>query len=330
MKLATIAAAGTPHVGIVVDSDTAILDLQAADQALNGKVSSPFASMQGLIDSGPAGLEAVAGLVAQATGRIAPIPLAEATLLAPLPEPVQMRDALCFEQHCLQAFAKARELRASRSPDPAAAMKDMEARGVLSVPAEFYKIPIYYKQNRFSVAATNTDIIWPAYSEVMDYELEFAVIIGKRGIDIPRERALEHVFGYTIFNDLSARDTQFFEQAGGLGPAKGKDFKDGNVVGPWIVTADEIGDPYALEMVVRVNGEERGRGNSRSMHWRFEDVIARVSACEEIRAGEFIGSGTVGNGCGLEVSRFLEHGDVVELEVEKIGTLRNRILRHAA
>ncbi len=137
-----------------------------------------------------------------------------------------MRDALCFEQHCLQAFTKARELRASRAPDPAAAMKDMEARGVLSVPKEFYDIPIYYKQNRFSVAATNTDIVWPAYSEIMDYELEFAVFIGKGGIDIPRERALEHVFGYPIFNDPERSRHPVFRAGGGIGSCQGQGFQE--------------------------------------------------------------------------------------------------------
>ncbi len=326
MKLATVATLAGPSVCVVIDGRGA-LDLQVVTQTLTGAKDPVFATMLDLIRSGEAGLDRARALVARSEGRIEPAPLGEMTLLAPVPEPVQMRDALCFELHCLQAFKKARELRASQSPDPEAAMRDMEERGVLSVPREFYDIPVYYKQNRLSVCGPDYDVVWPSYSKTMDYELEFGLFIGKTGINISRDRALDHVFGYTIFNDFSARDAQFIEQGGNLGPAKGKDFKDGNAMGPWIVTADEIPDPYSLEMIVRVNGEERGRGNTGTMFWKFEDLIARVSDCEELRAGEFLGSGTVGNGCGLEVGRFLEHGDVVELEVERIGTLRNRVLR---
>ena len=117
------------------------------------------------------------------------------------------------------------------------------------------------------------------------------------------------------------------EMAGRLGPAKGKDFDTGNVLGPWIVTADELGDPYRLTMVARVNGEEWSRGSSGSMHHRFEDCVAFVSQNETLHAGEVLGSGTVGTGCGLELGRFLSPGDVVELEVERIGVLRNTVVR---
>ena len=113
---------------------------------------------------------------------------------------------------------------------------------------------------------------------------------------------------------------------GQLGPGKGKDFDLGNAMGPCLVTADELTDPYNLEMAVRVNGEEWGRGNSRDMHWKFEDLIAHTSRSETLHAGEFFGSGTVGNGCGMEQMRFLNPGDVIELEVEKIGILRNRVV----
>ncbi len=328
MKLATVRGAAEPRVCVVLEQDR-VLDLQTACETSTGTADPIFASMLDLIAAGTEGLERARDVVAEAAGRVETSPLADVTLLAPVPEPAQMRDALCFELHCLQAFRKARELRASQAADPEAAMRDMEERGVLSVPTEFYDMPIYYKQNRFSVSGPEQDVIWPTYSTTMDYELEFGVFIGKSGMNIARENALEHVFGYTIFNDFSARDAQFAEAGGGLGPAKGKDFKGGNVLGPWIVTADEIPDPYELDMVVRVNGEERGRGSSASMHWRFEDLIARVSDCEELRAGEFLASGTVGNGSGLEIGRFLEHEDVVELEVERIGVLRNRVLNPA-
>jgi len=218
---------------------------------------------------------------------------------------------------------------AAQAPDPVAAMADMERTGKFAVPEVWYRQPIYYKCNRFAVCGPGTEVVWPRYSKLMDYELELAAVIGTGGRDIPRERALEHVFGYTIFNDFSARDAQMIEGQGMLGPAKGKDFDNANVLGPWLVTADEIGDPYSLEMVVRVNGQERGRGNSASMYWKFEDAIAHVSRDETLYPGEVIGSGTVGNGCGLESLQFLADGDEVELEIDRIGCLRNRVrVRH--
>ena len=114
--------------------------------------------------------------------------------------------------------------------------------------------------------------------------------------------------------------------AGGLGPAKGKDFDTGNIIGPCIVTKDEI-DPYNLTMIARVNGEEWSRGSSSTIHWTFEDLIAHVSRSETLHPGEFFGSGTVGGGCGLEQEKYLSPGDVIELEVEGIGILRNRIIK---
>jgi 2-keto-4-pentenoate hydratase/2-oxohepta-3-ene-1,7-dioic acid hydratase in catechol pathway len=233
------------------------------------------------------------------------------TLLAPIPHPPQMRDFLCFEKHLLQAFEAVGKLRGA----PA------------RIPEVWYQRPIFYHPNRFSVCGPNAEVPWPAYTERLDFELEFGCYIGKPGKDIPRERAREHIFGYTIFNDFSARDEQTIEMAGQLGPGKGKDFDNANAMGPCLVTADEIGDPYRLEMAVRVNGEEWGRGNSRDMHWKFEDCIAHASRSETLHPGEFFGSGTVGNGCGLESLRFLKPDDVVELEVEGIGILRNKVVK---
>lgn len=135
---------------------------------------------------------------------------------------------------------------------------------------------------------------------------------------------------YCIFNDFSARDQQMAEMQGMLGPTKGKDFDTGNVLGPWLVTADEVGDPYALTMVARVNGEECARGTSADMHHRFDDIVAHVSMEETVYPGEFLGSGTVGNGSGLEQGWFLNVGDVVELEIEKLGLLRNRLIASPA
>ena len=248
-------------------------------------------------------------------------------LLAPIPTPPQMRDCLCFEEHLVNAFQNARKLRASKAEDYDAEMALMERDGILTVPKIFYKQPIYYKANRFAVVGTESDVIWPHYSENMDFELEFGCYIGKKTKDVSADEAKPFIFGYTIFNDFTARDAQITEMAGQLGPCKGKDFDTGNPMGPCLVTADEMKDPYNLKMEVRVNGERWGGGNTSSMYWSFEDLIAHISQSETLYPGEFLGSGTVGTGCGLEQMRFLSAGDVVELEVEGIGILRNRIVK---
>ena len=156
-----------------------------------------------------------------------------------------------------------------------------------------------------------------------DYEVELVAIVGKGGKHVSATNAASAIFGYCVGNDVTERMWQH------AGPqwSLGKSFDTHAPFGPWIVTADEVGDPYNLEMVARVNGEEWGRGNTRDMHWTFEDCIAHVSRGETVHAGEFFGSGTVGNGCGLEHLRFLQPGDVVELEVERLGVLRNRVLK---
>ncbi len=311
MKLATfVSETGAPALGAVIEGDSVVVDLAGAHELASGKRAASLESMLGLISQGADGLALAVDAVERAAEK-ARRPLSEVRLLAPIPEPPQIRDFLCFEEHLKNSLARA------------AAMTGEERK----IPDVWYQQPIYYKANRFSVTGPDADVRWPAYSQVMDYELELACVIGESGRDIARDDAASHIFGFTIFNDASARDAQLAEMAGQLGPAKGKDFDTGNVFGPWIVTADELSDPYSLEMVARVNGEEWSRGNSRAMHHRFEDLIAFVSRSETLHAGEILGSGTVGTGCGLELGRFLNGGDVVELEIEGIGVLRNRFVR---
>jgi 2-keto-4-pentenoate hydratase/2-oxohepta-3-ene-1,7-dioic acid hydratase in catechol pathway len=310
MKLATFVGRNdAPAIGAVDPARGVVLDLAAAARARGGPAPA-FADMLALIDAGPAGLEDARRLVAAWPGE-AEVKLAGLRLLAPLPEPRQMRDCLVFEEHLTNGFAQTEKRTGLKQ----------------TIPDVWYRQPIYYKANRFSVAGPETDVVWPRYSQLMDFELELACVIGRTARDISRERALEHIFGFTIFNDFSARDAQFAEMAGRLGPAKGKDFDGGNVLGPWIVTLDEIGDPHALKMEVRVNGERWGGGNSGAMHHKFPAILAHISNCETLHAGEVIGSGTVGTGSGNEMGRYLKSGDVVELEIERIGVLRNRVVR---
>lgn len=324
MKLVTYERRGRPRAGALVEGDRQIVDLAEAHREAFGRGYAAFASVQAMIEGGDEALARAYETVEK--GSKSAFSRQDVRLLAPVPVPIQMRDCLCFETHLRQAFDAVRRVRANAMPDPAAAMEEFERTGQFAIPKTFYEQPIYYKANRFSVIGTDQDVYWPAYSRLMDFELEFGFFVRKRGVDISRDAARDYIYGYTIFNDFSARDAQAAEMGGQLGPAKGKDFDYGNAMGPCLVTADELKDPYDLTMICRVNGEEWGRGNSSTMHWKFEDLIAHVSRSETIYPGEFFGSGTVGNGCGLEHMKFLKHGDVVELEVEGIGILRNRVL----
>jgi 2-keto-4-pentenoate hydratase/2-oxohepta-3-ene-1,7-dioic acid hydratase in catechol pathway len=311
MKLATfVNAQGRPAVGVVDIARDAVLDL---DMAASGGEPA-FRDMLALIDSGSTGFDHAHSLAAEWRDQ-ASRPLTGTRLLAPLPEPRQMRDCLVFEEHLRNARGQAAK-RLGHEPPP--------------IPDVWYKQPIYYKCNRFSVVGHEHVVTWPAYSNYMDYECEVACVIGKTGKDISPEAAMDHIFGFTIFNDFSARDAQAREMDGRLGPAKGKDFDSGNVLGPWIVTRDEIGNPHTLDMEARVNGERWGGGNSSRMHHKFPAILAFISQSETLHAGEVIASGTVGTGCGLELGRQLKSGDVVELEIEKIGVLRNRVVHPSA
>jgi 2-keto-4-pentenoate hydratase/2-oxohepta-3-ene-1,7-dioic acid hydratase in catechol pathway len=326
MKLATYRTNGSQRVGLVHGDDTQIFDLAAAAER-GGRRNSAFESMLALIDAGPGGLDdARAAYDKFGTDQDLSVSAAAAEILAPLPEPRQMRDGMSFPTHIVQGPRGGRKL-AARARGDMAEVARIDAEPMPELPAIYRKQPIYYITNRFSVSGTNTTVKWPRYSKVMDYELEFGVVTKGKGANISAAKAGDHIFGFTIFNDFSARDAQMIEMEGRLGPAKGKSFDGGNVLGPWIVTPDEIGDPYNLRMEVRVNGETRGAGTSDGMLFSFEEIIAHVTKDETLMPGEFIGSGTVGNGCGLEIGRFLEHGDSVDLEVEKIGILKNKVER---
>jgi 2-keto-4-pentenoate hydratase/2-oxohepta-3-ene-1,7-dioic acid hydratase in catechol pathway len=326
MKLATFRSGGSEKIGVVHAGDTRLFDLAAASDRA-GRSNPAFVSMLALIDAGPAALDQARALFAdrgQDDGLS--VDVAAAEILAPVPEPRQMRDGMSFPLHIRQAPRGQLKL-AARAKNDMAELARLEAEPLGELPEVYRKQPIYYFTNRFSVRGTNTTVKWPRYSQVMDYELEFGIITRNKGANIPASKAKDHIFGYTIFNDFSARDAQRIEMEGRLGPAKGKSFDGGNVMGPWIVTPDEIGDPYKLKAEVRVNGKMRSQGVTEGMLFSFEEIIAHVTKDETLMPGEFIGSGTVGNGCGLELGWYLEHGDTVELEIEKIGVLKNRVER---
>jgi 2-keto-4-pentenoate hydratase/2-oxohepta-3-ene-1,7-dioic acid hydratase in catechol pathway len=230
----------------------------------------------------------------------------EPRLLAPL-VPRTLRDFLGFEGHLKNAYRNLGR----------------------DIPAEWYELPAYYKGLPDTVIGPEAEIPWPAYTDQLDHELELAAVIGVECRDVAAADAGDVVFGYTIWNDFSARDMQRREVPVGLGPGKTKDWDGSNVLGPCIVTPDEF-DASAAVMRVRVNGEVWGEDTSAHMHHTFADMIAYASQSLTLRPGEVFGSGTAASGSGLELDRWLQEGDVVELEVEGIGVLRNRIGRKGA
>lgn len=307
--------------GVLVDGDN-VLDIRQAAEVSGGPV---YRSVLALIEAGEAGLDSIASLLRNPVDA-AVHPMQDIKFLSPLPLPQQIRDFANYEQHCLAAMDASMRLRSAKEKDPEAAYQKMKSSGAYKLPDVWFDIPLYYKGNRFAINGHEGVVEWPPFAENLDYELELACVIGKQGKDIATADAREHIFGYTIFNDFSARDIQArWEGQFRMGPAKGKDFDTSNSFGPWIVTKDEIPNPYDLQMSVRVNGEERGRGNSGGAQHNFEACIAQVSRSETLHPGEILGLGTIATGCGFESLTWLEPDDVIELEIEDIGILRNTI-----
>ena len=324
MKLVTyLTAERSARLGLALTGG--LVDLERAlDWGQPGEGTLPDGvptTMIDLLTRGPqmlAGLRALADrLAAQPsdglTGLLLP---ADTALLAPLPRPNNVRDFYAFEQHVKTARA---------------------LRGAEMIP-EWYQIPVFYFSNPDAIYGPDAPVPVPQQTAELDYELELACVIGQEGRDIPAERALEYVAGYTIMNDWSARDVQRLEMKMNLGPAKGKDFATS--LGPWLVTPDELEDRregagaetrHRLDMVTRVNGKEYSRGNAADLTHTFAQMIAFASRDVWLKPGDVIGSGTVGTGCILElrpetVGGWLQPGDVVEMEIERLGVLRNRVV----
>jgi 2-keto-4-pentenoate hydratase/2-oxohepta-3-ene-1,7-dioic acid hydratase in catechol pathway len=266
------------------------------------------ATMLGLLRAGDEGMQAAHDALAY-IDRIEGLneemlvhPESSVRLLAPLPDPPSVRDFYAFEQHVKKGFERRK----------------------MEIPKEWYELPVYYQTGHHNLIGTNTDLPWPSFTQKLDYELELAAVIGKRGSNIPASEAMDYIAGFTIMNDFSARDLQRKEMAVMLGPAKAKHWC--SAFGPVLVTRDEIGDPYDLRMTARVNGELWSDGNSGTIFHKFERMIEYLTQDDFIQPGDIIGSGTVGTGCGLELDRWIKRGDVIELEIEKIGVLHNRVL----
>jgi 2-keto-4-pentenoate hydratase/2-oxohepta-3-ene-1,7-dioic acid hydratase in catechol pathway len=264
------------------------------------------------LGTGTLGLEAAhaavdaAAAIADAFGARTSFAAHEVRLLAPLTRPRVLRDFLTFEGHMHQAF------KALGRKEPISPL--------------WYEVPAYYKGDPDTVVGPDAIVPIPQYCEKFDFELELAIVIGRRGKNIASADAARYIAGYTIWNDFSARDQQMKEAPLGMGPSKAKDFDAGNAIGPYLVTADEL-DPSNLRMQARVNGETWTDSSSAGRQFSFEQLVAHVSQSETIHPGEVWGSGTVTGGSGLELGRWLKAGDVIELEIEGIGILRNTIVR---
>jgi 2-keto-4-pentenoate hydratase/2-oxohepta-3-ene-1,7-dioic acid hydratase in catechol pathway len=294
-----------------------------AIEAGRAKIAEIPSSMLELLHAGPATLTQLAELFAALEGEHLlqlqerdQIPTAyrmdEVIFYPPLVRPMSMRDFYAFEEHVLTANKTRKR----------------------QVPEEWYQFPVFYFSNPNSMFGHRQTIPYPSHTQALDYELEVACIIGKQGKNIPAGKAEEYIFGYTILNDWSARDIQRQETKVGLGPAKAKDFASS--MGPWITTVDELEDKgtgrpgvYDLKMVARVNGVELSQGNMSDIYYSFGEIIERASQEVTLFPGEVIGSGTVGTGCLLELTLgqgpWLQPDDVVQLEVERLGVLENRI-----
>jgi 2-keto-4-pentenoate hydratase/2-oxohepta-3-ene-1,7-dioic acid hydratase in catechol pathway len=329
LRLVTFSESGAFRLGALDPAGETICSLEAAAIARSDPRPAIVARALPFLNAGPEPFERAREL-AEWAFRDHPEgvlhPLGEARLASPVPRPGSVRDSMSFERHILQATR--RGAFGPLAPLDAALERRVGTRRSLAgrLNKAFYERPLYYKSNARSVVGHDADVRMPSYTKRFDYELEWGIFIGKPGVDITEADAPGHIAGYVVFDDFSARDIQIAEMRGRLGPAKGKDFDTGNAIGPWLVTPDELRDPYALTMTARVNGAEWSRGSTGDMHWSFEEIVAYMSRSETLYPGDFIGSGTVGGGCGLELGAFLKRRDVVELEVEGIGLLRNRVV----
>lgn len=328
MRLATFEVSGwtAPRVGAVPDDQViglgAALEVARRLRFLSPATLGPFAARdfpgdliaclaegEPLLDPVRRLLEVVAVRGAGAP-EIAAVcrPVSGVRLRAPVLRPSSLRDCLAFETHMRDACRR---------------------RGIPEIPRLWYEIPVYYKGNPCGVIGHGDPVLWPRYSEKLDFELELGVVISRKAKNVTPEEARRIIGGYTIFNDFLARDIQLKEMSLLLGPSKGKDFDNGSAIGPWLVTPDEL-DVRDLRMQARVNGETWSEGSSGTMYWTFEKIISYISQDETLYPGDFIGSGTVGKGCGADLDRWIRPGDIVELEVSGIGTLGNPVVKPAS
>ena len=317
MKLVSYKTEDREHLGVFVNGH--IYNLNSCDKQLPDQ-------MNGFLEGGEVLMERAKKIDAQIkSGEIEPKQEAFFELLAPVPHPASCRDGYAFRQH---VAAARRNRRAEMIP-------------------EFDKYPNFYLTNHNAIQGPGEIECMPDHFQKLDFELEVAVVIGKKGRNITAAEADGYIAGYMIMNDMSARTLQMEEMLLNLGPAKGKDFS--TVTGPWLVTPDELeqykvstkpghtGNSYDLKMTCTVNGIQVSQGNMADMDWTFAEIIERCAYGTDVLPGDVIGSGTVGTGCFLELNgtgllndpdfkpQWLKDGDVIEMEITGLGHLNNTI-----
>ena len=312
MKFVTFATgrSGRPVLRAGVLGDGVVVDIAArGGKPVAGSSSEGSSQLLTLIRGGDGALEiareATEHVVATGDDRkgddVIIRSLDEVQLVAPLPRPNSLRDYLVVEEH----------------------LRNCVAAGILeAIAEEWYNIPAHYKGNVDEIYGPDDTIPWPAYTDKLDYELEICAVIGNPGRRISAKDAGRHIFGYTLYNDWSARDIQGREMSIGTGPGVCKDF--GSSIGPCIATPDEFNRDTA-HLEARIDGEVWSSGVLAGMHFSFEEIIEWTSQEETLRSGDLLGSGTIGRGCGVEMNRWITQGCVVELEAEGIGVLRNTV-----
>lgn len=323
MKLVSYVDGGGPAVGFVLGGN--VFKLQAVDAEIGGRYSSSVKSMESLVECGNAVFPYLKQCENWARSNVTQSNcrrLEDVELLAPLAKPVKLRCFSVYEGHMrrsLDALVKARLGTFGRLLN--------SVFPLIKVPKIFYKQPVYYKGNHTSMIGPGEPLRWPSFPEdKLDYEVEMALVIGRRGSDIPKDNALEYVFGYTIFNDFSARSMLIDEVTKGVsGPLKGKDFDTSNAFGPFIVTADEVEDPNNLSISVQVNGQLKGECNTNQMYWSVESCIAQASIGESLLPGEILATGAATYCTGIESWSFLDPGDTVTAEIHGLGALTNEV-----
>ena len=300
-----------PEIRVLVSSDPtqawvdvrlaerARLEAEGADSEAALRIAS--AVVPGSMSAAIAGGEAfLAAARAALTTEVEAAVVAEPDLAGAL-DPAAYRDFMIFEEHFSFAYR----------------LQEMP------VPDVLYELPVGYQGNPASFIGTGEQVPWPSYTQRMDYEVEIGIVIGRAAADLLPEQAAEHIFGFAILNDFNARDIQMREMAGRLGPCKGKHFACG--VGPWIATPDEFDWRGGVRMRARVNGETTCDADSSEAIWGLDELVAWASQGERLTPGTLLGSGTCNGGSTIEIGRELAPGDEIELEIEGLGILRNRL-----
>lgn len=318
MKLVSYFDGQREHLGVFIDDK--IYNLHDCDPAIPDR-------MNELLWGGKALMEQAGNITARIQeGSIPAQPASAYRLLAPVPHPSSCRDGYAFRQHVATARRN---------------------RGLDMIP-EYDHFPVFYFTNHQSIQGEGPIRCMPDHLDQLDFELELAIVLNKKGRNIPASRADAYIAGYMIMNDVSARGLQLEEMKLNLGPAKGKDFC--TAIGPWLVTPDELapyqiparpghsGARYALDMTCRVNGELVSKGSAADMDWTFAEILERCSYGVDLFPGDVIGSGTVGTGCFLELNgtgrlndpgyreQWLQPGDRVEMEITGLGCLTNTVV----